>query len=100
MALAEEETDAEKAMVTRGNLIARIWVLEQDVMDTLSYGFNTVVEKLRILNPEVELVVKGAGPFNQVVDGAIFYHPDDSPAGIAMRRMRSKMFRVCMLIFV
>ena len=47
-------------------------------MDTLSYGFNTVVEQLKIINQGVELVVEGAGPFNQVVDGKIFYPPDDS----------------------
>ena len=44
-------------MASRAELIAHIRVLEQDVMDTLDYGFNTVVEQLRILNPEVEIVV-------------------------------------------
>ena len=48
-------------------------------MDTLGYGFNTTVEQLKILNSGVDLVVEGVGPFNQVVDGKIFYPPDDSP---------------------
>ena len=77
-ALTEEETDTEKALVSSVELIACIWVLEQDVMDTLGYGFNTAVEQLRILNPWVEFVVKGAGPFNQVIDGKIYYPPEDS----------------------
>ena len=54
-------------------------MLEQDVIDTLSYNFNTAVKQLKILNPGVELVVEGAGPFNQVVDGNIFYPRDDDP---------------------
>ena len=33
----EEETDAEKGMASRAKLIVCIRVLEQDVMDTLSY---------------------------------------------------------------
>ena len=36
------------------------------------------VEQLRILNPGVEIVVEGADPFNQVIDGKIFYPPDNS----------------------
>ena len=79
MASADEETNIEKALITKRYLIVRSRVLEQDVMDTLSYGFNTAVEQLKILNPEVELMVEGVGPFNQVVDGKIFYPPDDSP---------------------
>ena len=75
---AEDETDTEKNMVTRADLIAHIRVLEQDVVDTLGYDFNTVVEQLKILNPRVEIVVEGAGPFNQVIDGKIFYSPDSS----------------------
>ena len=79
MVPAEEETEAEKAIVTRGDLIRRIRVLEQDVVDTLSYGFNTAMEQIKILNLGVELVVEGARPFNQVVNGKIFYPPADSP---------------------
>ena len=48
------------------------------MIDTLGYGFNVVVEQLKILNPGVELVVEGAGPFNQVVNENILYPPDDS----------------------
>ena len=36
------------------------------------------VEQLRILNPGVEIVVEGADPFNQVIDGKIFYPPENS----------------------
>ena len=70
--------DTKKSMATRGDQIARIRLLEQDGMDTLGYGFSTAVEQLKILNPRVELVVEGAGPFNQVVDRKMFYPPDDS----------------------
>ena len=74
----KNETETEKNMATRANLIARIRLHEQDVIDTLGYGFNIVVEQLKILNLGVELVVEGEGPFNQVVDGKILYPPDDS----------------------
>ena len=60
------------------DLIARICVLEQDVINTLGYDFNTIVEQLKILNLGVEIVVEGAGPFNRVIDGKIFYPPDSS----------------------
>ena len=65
-------------MVTRADLIAHIRVLEQDVVDTLGYGFNTTIEQLKILNLGVQIVVEGAGPFNQVIDGKILYPPDSS----------------------
>ena len=78
MAPAEEETDTKKAMMSRAELIACIRVLEQDVMDTLSCGFNTTVDQLRILNPGVEIIVEGAWPFNQVIDGKIFYPSESS----------------------
>ena len=74
----EDETDAEKGMASRAEFITRIQVLEQDVIDTLGYGFNTVVEQLKILNPGVEMVVEGAGLFNQVINGKYFYPPDSS----------------------
>ena len=74
----EEDTDTEKAMVSRVELIAHIWVLKQDVMDTLDYDFNTAVEQLKILNPGVEIIVEGARPFNQVIDGKILHLPEDS----------------------
>ena len=74
----EDETDMEKNMTTRADLISRIRVLEQDVVDTLGYDFNTTVEQLKILNPEIEIVVEGAGPFNQVVNRKILYPPDSS----------------------
>ena len=47
VAPSNEETDTEKALETRKDLIARNRVLEQDVKDTLSYGFNTAVEGLK-----------------------------------------------------
>ena len=74
---AKDETDAEKNMATKSYLITRIRVLEQDVVDTLGYDFNTAVEQLKILNPRVEIVVEGAGPFNKVINGKILY-PHDS----------------------
>ena len=36
------------------------------------------VAQLRILNPGVEIVVEGVGPFNQVIDGKIFCPPENS----------------------
>ena len=53
MAPSDEETGTEKALLTRRDLITGSRVLEQDVMYTLSYGFNTTVEQLKILNPGV-----------------------------------------------
>ena len=65
-------------MATKVDLIAGLCVLEQDVVDILGYSFNTVVKQLKILNPGVEIVVEGTGPFNQVVGGKILYPPDSS----------------------
>ena len=77
-ASVEDETETEKNMATQADFIARIRLLEQDVIDTLGYDFNVAVEQLKILNPGVKLVVEVARPFNQVVNGKILYPLDDS----------------------
>lgn len=40
----EDETEEEKIMLTCAQLITRIWLLEQDCLDTLRVGFNNAVE--------------------------------------------------------
>ena len=44
----------------------------------LNYGFNTIVEHIKIINRGVKLVVEGARPFKKVVDRKIFYPLEDN----------------------
>lgn len=57
--------------LTCAQLISRIKRLEQDCLETMGVRSNVMVEQLRIINPGVNLVTEGAGPFYQVVEGNI-----------------------------
>ena len=69
---AEEETNKENSLVTRRELIARNCVLEQNIMDTLSYGFNTIVEQLKIIKKGSTLWSKMLGPLTRWSKGRYF----------------------------
>lgn len=75
---AEEESKEEKALRTRAQLVEKVRELEADCMGTLSVGFKTAVELLKIVNPKVELVTRGISPYYLVVDGKIQATPSNS----------------------
>ncbi|WJX95592.1 histone deacetylase [Trifolium repens] len=76
VAPAQDEPDEVKMLVTRAELVDKIKLLEQDVLDSVKYGFDNAIAQLRIVNPEVELNTKGTGMLRRVVDGVIVIPPD------------------------
>jgi cell division protein FtsB len=76
VALAQDDPDEVKMLVTRAELVDKIKLLEQDVLDSVKYGFDNAIAQLRIVNPEVELNTKGTRMPRRVVDGVIVIPPD------------------------
>ena len=76
-AVGEDETDDEKSMKTRGDLIEKLCLLQQDTLVAVDFGFNNAVDQIRALNPNVELVTEGMGALNQVVNGLVV--PTENP---------------------
>lgn len=72
---AEEETKEEKAMSTRAQLVDKVRELEGDCVGTLATDFKTAVEKLKIVNPKVDMVTKGIIPYYLILDGKIQVTP-------------------------
>ena len=77
-AVGEDETDDEKSMKTRGDLIGKIRVLQEDILVAVEFGFKNATDQVMALNPDVNLITEGMGPLNQVVDGVIV--PAEIPA--------------------
>ncbi|GAU40448.1 hypothetical protein TSUD_397680 [Trifolium subterraneum] len=55
---------------TRAALVNRIFELEGKELDVAKSSFDNAVAQLMVLNPGVELVVKGASELKEVLDGA------------------------------
>ncbi|XP_058782842.1 uncharacterized protein LOC131657462 [Vicia villosa] len=72
---AEDETDEEKALLTRADLIQYIRVLGGDCVAAAEDTYNSTVAQLKLKNPEVELVSEGTGPYHRV-DGDQIVSPD------------------------
>ncbi|MCI89809.1 hypothetical protein A2U01_0111098, partial [Trifolium medium] len=51
--------EAAHGLATRAELVERIQVLGQDVLDAVKFGFDNGVTQLKVLNPEVELNTEG-----------------------------------------
>lgn len=71
MASAEHETDEEKSLKTRVELIGHIRVLEDDCFATAQETYHSIITQLRIANPGVKLVTMQIGNLHQIVDGKI-----------------------------
>ena len=56
---------------TRVDLVARIRSLGNDCLEAATFGFNAFVEKIQVVNPELQLVTDGIGPLHHVVDGHV-----------------------------
>ncbi|MCI43340.1 hypothetical protein A2U01_0064577, partial [Trifolium medium] len=57
-------------------LIEKIRVLGQDVLEGVKYGFDNVVDQLRILNPTIELNTEGLSMLKRVENGQIVNPPE------------------------
>ncbi|MCI71450.1 hypothetical protein A2U01_0092713, partial [Trifolium medium] len=71
MTPVEDEPEIARGLSTRAELIKKIRVLGQDVLDGVKYGFDNVVDQLNILNPTVELNTEGLSMLKRVENGQI-----------------------------
>ncbi|MCI57199.1 hypothetical protein A2U01_0078450 [Trifolium medium] len=54
MTPVEDEPEVAHGLTTRAELVEKIRVLGQDVLDGVNFGFDNVVDQLKVLNPTVE----------------------------------------------
>ncbi|MCI51333.1 hypothetical protein A2U01_0072577, partial [Trifolium medium] len=71
MTPVEDEPEAACGLTTRAELIENIWVLGQDVLDGVKYGFDNAVGQLKVLNPTIELNTEGLSMLKRVENGQI-----------------------------
>ncbi|MCI34755.1 hypothetical protein A2U01_0055976, partial [Trifolium medium] len=60
----------------RAELVEKIRVLGQDVLDGVSFGFNNAVDQLKILNPTAELDTEELSMLKRVGNGQIIIPPE------------------------
>ncbi|XP_058741879.1 uncharacterized protein LOC131614286 [Vicia villosa] len=63
---AEDDTEEERALLTRADLIQYIRVLGGDCVAAAEDTYNSTVAQLKLKNPGVELVTEGTGPYHRV----------------------------------
>ncbi|MCI95423.1 hypothetical protein A2U01_0116721, partial [Trifolium medium] len=61
--------EAAHGLSTRAELVEKIRVLGQDVLDGVKFGFDNAVDQLKVLNPKVELNTEGFGMLKRVENG-------------------------------
>ncbi|MCI77389.1 hypothetical protein A2U01_0098659, partial [Trifolium medium] len=49
--------------------------LGQDVLDGVKFGFDNVVDQVKVLNPTVELITEGLSMLKTVENGQTIIHP-------------------------
>ncbi|MCI47980.1 hypothetical protein A2U01_0069222 [Trifolium medium] len=75
MTPVEDEPEAARGLSTRSELVERIRVLGQDVLDGIKFGFDNVVDQLKVLNSRVELNTKGLNMLKRVENGQLVIPP-------------------------
>ncbi|MCH89799.1 hypothetical protein A2U01_0010700, partial [Trifolium medium] len=71
MALAADEHEAAKGLVTRAELVDKIRILTQDILEGAKYSFENVVAQLKVVNLGVELITEGTEMMRMVENGQI-----------------------------
>ncbi|MCI84227.1 hypothetical protein A2U01_0105503, partial [Trifolium medium] len=66
MTPVEDEPEAAHGLTTRVELVEKIRVPGQDVLDGVKYGFDNAVGQLKVLNPTVELNTEGLSMLKRV----------------------------------
>ncbi|MCI90021.1 hypothetical protein A2U01_0111310, partial [Trifolium medium] len=61
---------------TRAELVEKIRVMGQDVLDGVKFGFDNAVDQLKVLNPTVELNIEGLSMLKRVENGQIIIPPE------------------------
>ncbi|MCI92047.1 hypothetical protein A2U01_0113343, partial [Trifolium medium] len=68
--------EAAHGLSTRAELVERIRVLGQDVLNGVKFGFDNVVDQLKVLNPRVELNTEGLSMLKRVENGQLVIPPE------------------------
>ncbi|MCI50502.1 hypothetical protein A2U01_0071746, partial [Trifolium medium] len=76
MTPVEDEPEAAHGLTTRAELVEKIRVLGQDVLDGVKFGFDNVVDQVKVLNPTVELKTEGLSMLKRVENGEIVIPPE------------------------
>ncbi|MCI87246.1 pentatricopeptide repeat-containing protein, partial [Trifolium medium] len=63
-------------LTTRAELVEKIRVLGQDVLDGVKFGFDNAVDQLKVLNPRVDLNTEGLSMLKRVENGEIVIPPE------------------------
>ncbi|MCI01752.1 hypothetical protein A2U01_0022780, partial [Trifolium medium] len=72
----EDEPEAARGLSTRAELIEKIWVLGQDVLDGVKFGFDNAVDQLKVLNPRLELNTELLSMLKRVENGQLVIPPE------------------------
>ncbi|MCI52780.1 hypothetical protein A2U01_0074026, partial [Trifolium medium] len=76
MTPVEDEPEAARGLTTRAELVDRIRVLGQDVLDSVKFGFDNVVNQLKVLNPRVKFNTEGLSMLKRVENGQLVIPPE------------------------
>ncbi|MCI13161.1 hypothetical protein A2U01_0034277 [Trifolium medium] len=71
MAPVTGEHEAAKGLATRADLVDKIKILAQDVLEGSKYSFENVVAQLKVVNPGVELNTEGIRMLRRVENSQI-----------------------------
>jgi hypothetical protein len=74
--LPGEDEAEDLAVLRRAGLVDKIGELEGSLVDAVKLGFDWAVGQLKMVNPGIELNVKGIHPLSEVEDGVITPPPD------------------------
>ena len=74
--LGEDEAE-DTVVLRRADLVDRIGELEGSLVDTVKLGFDRAVVQLKVVNPDVDLIVEGTHPLSEVNDGVISPPPEE-----------------------
>ncbi|MCI54855.1 hypothetical protein A2U01_0076105, partial [Trifolium medium] len=72
----EDEPEAAHGLTTRAELVEKIRLLGQDVLDGVKFGFDNAVNQLKVLNPTVELNTDGISMLKRVENGHLIIPPE------------------------
>ena len=73
--LGEDETE-DIPVLKRAELVEKASMLEGSLVDAVKLGFDRAVAQLKVVNPSVDLCVKGVYHLSDVEDGVIKPPPD------------------------
>ncbi|MCI23380.1 hypothetical protein A2U01_0044559, partial [Trifolium medium] len=93
MTPVEDEPEAAHGLSTRAELVKKIRVLGQDVLDGVKFGFDNIVDQLKVLNPKVELNTEGLSMLKRVENGQVVIPTEYAKWWRRKKKMSKRMAR-------